>query len=147
MLRFLAIYSKNREEWVVADFACILTAITTVTLYDTLGKDSTEYILDQTTMKTIVCSADKVKNIVELKHQGKIPTLTHVIYFDEVKPVEIDEIEANTSGLTLIRFKDALEEGSKISGIEWDPVTPDTLYTFCYTSGTTGLPKGVMLAH
>ena len=98
-------------------------------------------------MKTIVCSADKVKNIVELKQQGKIPSLTHVIYFEDFKPVEIDEIEANTSGLTLIRYKDALEEGSKMSGIQWDPVTPDTLYTFCYTSGTTGLPKGVMLSH
>lgn len=42
----LAIYAKNREEWVVTDFACILSGVTTVTLYDTLGKDSIEHILD-----------------------------------------------------------------------------------------------------
>ena len=44
--RFLSLYAKNREEWVVTDFACILAGITVVTLYDTLGKDSIEYILD-----------------------------------------------------------------------------------------------------
>lgn len=44
--RFLSLYAKNREEWVVTDFACILTGVTVVTLYDTLGKDSIEYILE-----------------------------------------------------------------------------------------------------
>ena len=53
--RFLALYSKDREEWAVTDLACILAGITTVTLYDTLGKESIEYILDQTSMKTVVC--------------------------------------------------------------------------------------------
>jgi long-chain acyl-CoA synthetase len=44
--RFLCLYAKNREEWVVTDFSCILAAVTVVTLYDTLGKDSIEYIMD-----------------------------------------------------------------------------------------------------
>ena len=35
--RFLSIYAKNREEWVVTDLGAMLAAITTVTLYDTLG--------------------------------------------------------------------------------------------------------------
>jgi long-subunit acyl-CoA synthetase (AMP-forming) len=60
----------------------MLAAITVVTLYDTLGKESTEYILDQTYISTIVCSADKIKNIVELKQEGKIQKLTTIIYFD-----------------------------------------------------------------
>jgi long-subunit acyl-CoA synthetase (AMP-forming) len=32
----------------MTDIACILSGMTSVTLYDTLGKDSIEYILDQT---------------------------------------------------------------------------------------------------
>jgi long-chain acyl-CoA synthetase len=88
--RFLSIYSKNREEWVVADFACILAGITNVTLYDTLGKDSIEYILDQTYIKTVVVSGDKIKNIAELKKEGKIKLLTHIIYFDVAKPADLE---------------------------------------------------------
>ena len=36
-LRFVGIFSKNREEWVVTDFACMISGITSVPLYDTLG--------------------------------------------------------------------------------------------------------------
>jgi long-chain acyl-CoA synthetase len=46
VFRFACLYSKNRDEWVVSDFACILSAVTNVTLYDTLGKDAIEYIMD-----------------------------------------------------------------------------------------------------
>jgi long-chain acyl-CoA synthetase len=44
--RFLGLYSKNREEWVTTDISCMLSAVTSVPLYDTLGKESMEYILD-----------------------------------------------------------------------------------------------------
>lgn len=145
--RFISIYAKNREEWILTDLACMNAAITSVTLYDTLGKDSIEYILDQTMIKTVVCEADKVKNIIALKKERKISNVTHVIYFDDVKKVEIDEIEASTLGLSLIKFSVAIEEGRKIKDVSPDPVTPDTFYTFSYTSGTTGMPKGVMLTH
>lgn len=145
--RFISLYAKNREEWVITDFACMQTAITVVTLYDTLGKDSIEYILDQTYIKTVVCQADKIKNIVGLKKEGKIPSVTHLIYFEEFKPLEINLQEAEAAGLTMIKYADVLEEGKAIKDVQYDPVTPDTFYTFCYTSGTTGMPKGVMLTH
>ena len=45
-LRTVALYAKNREEWVIIDLACVLAGFTAVTLYDTLGKESLEYILD-----------------------------------------------------------------------------------------------------
>ena len=79
--RFLGLYSKNREEWVTTDIACVLSAVTSVPLYDTLGKESMEYILDQTEIKTIICSADKVENVLQLKSLGKIQKVTHIIHF------------------------------------------------------------------
>jgi long-chain acyl-CoA synthetase len=44
----------------------------------------------------------------------------------------------------LISFKDALIEGSTLQ-TELGEVGADTIYTLCYTSGTTGMPKGTML--
>jgi long-chain acyl-CoA synthetase len=45
-LRFIGIFSKNREEWAITDFACMISGITSVPLYDTLGQEAIEYILD-----------------------------------------------------------------------------------------------------
>jgi long-chain acyl-CoA synthetase len=59
--------------------------------------------------------------------------------------VEIDASDASTAGISVIKFEDAINEGREIKDVEFDPVTNDTFYTFCYTSGTTGMPKGVMI--
>lgn len=82
-----------------------------------------------------------------MKAGGKLRYLTHLIYFDEVAPAVGEAAQA--SGLTLVKFADVVEQGKALGddGSAWDPVTHDTFYTFSYTSGTTGVPKGVMLTH
>ena len=117
-IRFIALYAKNREEWVVTDSGCFLTGITVVTLYDTLGKESLEYILDQTYIKTIVLSADKIKNIIDLKKEGKIPKITHVIYFDELKPADLES--AKGVGLTLISYAEVMQKGREVGKQAYD---------------------------
>ena len=98
-------------------------------------------------MKTVVCQADKVNTILELKKSGKIQHVTHVIYFSELKRVEFDEIEAQTgAGITLVSYEQVLKD-DKGEEVKFDEVTRDTVYTVSYTSGTTGFPKGVMITH
>jgi long-chain acyl-CoA synthetase len=106
VFRFIALYSKNRDEWVVADFGAMVAAVTCVTLYDTLGQESIEYILDQTSMRTVVLSADKIKNITDLKAAGKIPTTTTLIHFDQANPADVERAQAN--GLTVYSFTDVI---------------------------------------
>ena len=36
-MKFVGIYSKNRLEWLLTDFACVLFGLTSIPLYDTLG--------------------------------------------------------------------------------------------------------------
>jgi long-chain acyl-CoA synthetase len=87
-----------------------------------------------------------VKTLAELKKDGKITSTTHIVYFGPA--LEKDVIEISTAaGLTLINFEEAIAEGLTYKNIELDKVTPETYYTFSYTSGTTGMPKGVMLTH
>jgi hypothetical protein len=51
-------------------------------------------------------SADKISGILGLKSGGKIPKITHLIYFDDVKPE--DQVTADAVGVKLIPFSDVL---------------------------------------
>jgi long-chain acyl-CoA synthetase len=53
-MRFMGIYSRNREEWIVGSIGCQMDSITIVTLYDTLGFNSIEFILKQTELTTML---------------------------------------------------------------------------------------------
>jgi|LauGreDrversion4_2_1035121.scaffolds.fasta_scaffold333286_2 hypothetical protein len=53
-------------------------------------------------MKTIVCSAEKVKTIVDLKAAGKIKNIAIIIYFDEIKSSDSDLSKSH--GINLIKF-------------------------------------------
>jgi long-chain acyl-CoA synthetase len=138
----VALYSKNRYEWVITDLGCALAGITTVTLYDTLGKESLEYILDQTKIRTVVTTSDKVKSLLDFKKEGKLPLVTHIISMDDLKQGDKDASEQ--VGVKLVSFATAIAEGRNLE-VKFDTVTKDTLFTVCYTSGTTGMPKGAML--
>lgn len=68
------------------------------------------------------------------------------------KLVSIQEIKQATNqraknrGIELIRFQDVEKIGSSFNLPDVPPKSTD-LSTICYTSGTTGSPKGVMLTH
>jgi long-chain acyl-CoA synthetase len=49
-------------------------------------------------------------------------------------------------GITVYTWQSVKEKGRKALRA-CEPVKPETIYTFSYTSGTTGNPKGAMLSH
>lgn len=121
-----------------------------VTLYDTLGKSSIEFIIDQTQLETVALSGDKLKSMLAMKQEGLLKSVKSFLYFDQA--TEEDKAKAQELGVELLAYEEFLAEGMKIDSKDADyeaadPVDADTFYTFSYTSGTTGVPKGVMLTH
>ncbi|KAL4469391.1 hypothetical protein ABPG74_004644 [Tetrahymena malaccensis] len=141
-LSLIGIYSKNRVEWNTVDMACALYGVTVVPLYDTLGYETITFVFEQTQMTTCFCSAASVNTLIQTPNLHK---LANIVYFDPLTEETKQKIE--TRGIKLISYEDLLKEGA--SNLEELPqnLSPQQVFTFSYTSGTTGLPKGAMLTH
>mmetsp|Transcript_35796 Transcript_35796/g.80554 ORF Transcript_35796/g.80554 Transcript_35796/m.80554 type:complete len:680 (-) Transcript_35796:175-2214(-) len=138
----LGFYSKNRVEWVVAEKGCDGQAIVCCPMYDTLGADSVRYVVDQTQMPTLFCSAEVFHNVVDVK--GMCPCLEAVIVAEEPTPEQRQAGES--AGLKVFSFNEVIQSGEK-QPQPLRPPSPADVFTFCYTSGTTGDPKGALLTH
>ena len=145
----VGIFAKNCTEWVVADMGCQMDSVTTATLYATLGQEAFKYICDQTKIKTILVSPDLVKLLCENKQKFKLEYLTNAILFDLTTNCDSKKELENLrkAGFTAYSFtEDFLKENKNIKNTDLLLSQPETIMTICYTSGTTGDPKGVMLS-
>ena len=145
----VGIFAKNCTEWVVADMGCQMDSVTTATLYATLGHEAFKYICDQTKIKTILVSPDLVDLLCELKQKYNLERLSNAILFDLTTNCDSKkELEKLTrAGFKAYSFKDDfLKENDKVKKSDLILSQPETIMTICYTSGTTGDPKGVMLS-
>lgn len=145
-MRLVGIFSKNRYEWVVTEQACNAYQSVVVPLYDTLGPNAVAYILHQCELATIFCGKDQVADVLNVKRDQaeQAATLKTIVQFEDVTADE--RKEAVSHGITLRSFGEVMEAG-KEHPHEPEPPSPEDVATFCYTSGTTGDPKGAMLTH
>ena len=145
----IGIFAKNCTEWVVSDLGCQMDKITTATLYATLGQDAFKFICDQTKIKTVMVSPDLVEMLCKLKHKFDLTQLSSAILFDLTTNCDSEKKldELKKAGFTAYSFtKDFMKENENVTERELEISEPDTIMTICYTSGTTGNPKGVMLS-
>ncbi len=139
----VAVYSGNRPEWVIADYAIMSSKGSTVAIYATNTADQAEYIVNDAGIKVIfVDDQFQYDNVMKFFKGNK--TLKKIIVFSNSVKIDKDKN---------IMYMDDLYTLGKKSGKEkelqkrLDSASADDISTIIYTSGTTGDPKGAMLAH
>ena len=155
-MRFMGIYSRNREEWIIGSFGCQMDSITIVTLYDTLGMKSIEFILNQTEMNTIIVEEKNLGKILELKKDNKLAKVKNIIYLhcnEETENLEETKKNLTKEGINLTSYEEIISIGQKcidtkdenILNKKYKKILPDDTFLICYTSGTMDNPKGAMV--
>lgn len=136
----------------VADLAAISQSLFTVSIYDTLGPDTTEYIINHASLTCVVASLNHIPVLLKLK--PRCPTLKVIVSLDPIDAGEVPGLSkadllnsiAADLGVKIVSLTDVEAIGAA-SSLAMRPPQPDDIITINYTSGTTGAPKGVVLTH
>jgi long-chain acyl-CoA synthetase len=139
----VAIFSENRPEWAIADYACVTSGLTDVPLYPNLPPEQAAYIINNSGSVVIFVS-DEAQAAKIVTVRDKCTTLRHVITFAPNRHAGADHTLAEVEALGATVDDETRRAAYQAAA---NAVKPDDLATLIYTSGTTGDPKGVMLTH
>uniref|UniRef100_A0A672QQS2 Long-chain-fatty-acid--CoA ligase n=1 Tax=Sinocyclocheilus grahami TaxID=75366 RepID=A0A672QQS2_SINGR len=134
------------SQWIISELACYTYSMVVVPLYDTLGPDAIRYIINTAEISTVICDkAQKAAVLLENVQRGDTPGLKMIILMDAFDTQLLEE--AQKCSVHIRALRDVEVRCVQFHWTEESPPGPDDLSIVCFTSGTTGNPKGVMLTH
>ncbi|CCK72721.1 medium-chain fatty acid-CoA ligase FAA2 KNAG_0L00990 [Huiozyma naganishii CBS 8797] len=149
----VAVLSHNTPQWVITDLACQSFSLPNTSLYETLGPQTSEYIMNLTESPVLVYSKNNLYNVLNfLPKLEFVNTLICMDYMDDSQVRYLNEsllnIKVNARGEQITFYSmEQVEKIGVMTNISLIPPRADSLYTISFTSGTTGLPKGVEITH
>jgi len=142
----LCILGDNEPEWYWSELAAQALRGVAIGIFVDCVKDEVRYIADHSeAVVVVVRDQEQIDKMLQIRKD--LPRLKRVIYWDS-KGMWAYEDEL------IISFKDVQRLGDAFNDKhpshfekEIESTVGDDLAIICYTSGTTGLPKGAMVSH
>jgi long-chain acyl-CoA synthetase len=126
----VALMSRTRYEWTLADYAIWAAGAVSVPVYETSSAEQVEWIISDSGARAVIAETDKHEEIVK-SVRGQLPDLGQLWRIDG-----LGELAASGAEITDEQLR---ERRSSRRATD--------LATIIYTSGTTGRPKGCELTH
>jgi long-chain acyl-CoA synthetase len=126
----VTLYAANSWEWVVSYYAVLKLGAVVNPINVMLTPDEVRFVVSDCGARALLASRERGEPLLERRTETP---LQDIVLFGDAVP-------AGARSFTELIERSAAQ-------LDLPEVAPDSLSTICYTSGTTGHPKGAMLAH
>lgn len=137
----VGLVSENRPEWVIADLAIMSAGALTVPAYVTHTIDDHRHVLANSGARAVIVSRPPLSARV-LAAANQVSTIHTVI--------TIEQAAGQASEVDIRSWEELLERGGEAAddiAAVVAALEPDDIACLMHTSGTGGIPKGVMTTH
>lgn len=140
----IAICGKNSSKWAIAFIACLSAGAVAVPILHEFKPETIHHLVNHSDAKLLFID-EAIWNTLD---QNDLPELKGVIFISEFGiPLSRSECLTNTHNNLDKFFADQYPHGFSANDLHWHQDRPEELAVINYTSGSTGMSKGVMLPY